>query len=75
MYAYGLGDTGATLAAHYEGQPSAILTNAPGQSPGTFKLWIISLDTDLQWIEYNPGKVAGHPHFPYGFPVEADGPM
>lgn len=72
---YGLGSAGATLAARLLLTTGVIYTNAPGSLPGQFVVWLIHPDTELPFLAFNGTKLPGHPHFPYGYLVESDGPV
>lgn len=72
--AKGLGDWGIRLAARYLASPNdSYLVDRVG-SPGFH--WVIQVPPDTEHA-YGVGQVpdvAGHPHFPYGHTVSADGP-
>ena len=69
---FGLGDTGATLAACFRGHRDIIITNAPTLFPGNqCTVWVI-LNSGLYSGPGNLGIVGFHPRFPYGFLVEPD---
>jgi hypothetical protein len=74
VYTYGFGSLGATLVARFWSETWfnwVYITNAQGWPPWW---WLIPLDTGLA----NPYTVVGvagvEGNFPYGLPVEADGP-
>lgn len=71
----GMVSTGATLAARYVTQPHIVLTNAPGFAGGTRQLWFTHPNTDLPWVVHSVGFPPGLGNFPYGEPVEPDGPV
>lgn len=76
MADYGLGSTGATLAARYPAQPHIILTNAPGFAGNTKQMWFIPpANSQLRWEVFSVGFPAILGNFPYGEPVEPDVPL
>jgi len=72
---YGLGSTGATLAARaHEEFAIVVVTNAE-PSPGVGLAWILPPDTEPSGTFFAFGFGMGGKNFPYGFDVEADGPL
>lgn len=75
MTAYGLGGTGATLAARWRLAPQLIITNEDTGFAGQCRLYVIGPNPDDPIEPGLLGIVGFHPRFPYGFPVEPDVPL
>ena len=72
---YGVGSLGATLAARLLGEPHVIVTNNQDVPTHVFCVVEALLFPDSPFGYAYLGKVPGHPNFPYGLPVEPDGPV
>lgn len=72
---YGLGNAGASLAACFLAAPSLILTNGRDTAdPSLALVWNLP-DTGTPFYTVGGIDVTGLGNFPFGFSVEADGPL
>lgn len=69
---YGLGGLGATVCSPTLAIPQAIVTNELGPEVDDYMLWFVPTFPWEPYFWFRPGKVAGHPHFPYGIEVVPD---
>ena len=72
---YGLVSTGATVCSPLLAFPDIVLTNELGSEADDCVLWFIPTFVSFPYVFTRPGKVAGHPNFPYGLPVVPNVPM
>jgi hypothetical protein len=72
---YGLGGTGATIAARYLPVVDAlhVITNTPRVGWG--KLWVVPLDTEVDGTYFGFEFYGGGLNFPYGYEVEPNLPL
>jgi hypothetical protein len=71
----GLGGAGATLAARRLDFPDTIVTNGDPEDPNRFRQWTILGDNQpYDWVSTLKAVYAPL-NFPYGLPVEPDGPV
>lgn len=70
----GLGCTGCTITSSMTVSTGIAWITNHNPSPGFFDVWVIPTDTSLPFVRTTQNKLPGHPHFPYGRVVAADGP-
>lgn len=71
---YGLGDLGATVCSRFLGSGLVVFTNSWRADIGRFLAAVKTPDGEAWVFTYGYEPVPGHPHFPYGWPVEPDAP-
>ncbi len=75
VFKEGLGQTGATIASRtLTTTPIFVLTNSHFAS-AYFRAWEVPSDMTLPYVEWAFFIPPGHPHFPFGYAVEPDGPV
>lgn len=72
---YGLGDTGATLAACIPTNPTIVLVNVILPGGDRTLVWRVPADTQPNTPYFSLDVARLQPNFPYGFSVEPDAPM
>lgn len=72
---YGLGDTGATVAARLLGDANVFIMTNEVTLPGLRRIWLIPPDTALNPAYFAFTLNGGFGNFPWGFNVEPDVPL
>lgn len=75
MTRYGLGGTGATLAARAHTEFNIVVITNILASPGVALAYVIPPDTEPDGTYFAFGFGTAGMNFPYGFDVELDGPL
>lgn len=75
LFAQGLGDLGFTLCARVAGGIGGEFWLTNHNRPPAVEMWYVPTDTSVPYFRGTVGFFPGHRNFPYGWPVDADGPV